>query len=123
MPIEGKRTPLRDRQRAGRGTLSTHRLHAFCRRGTGQIRRCLRQQDALPDEPPAPHGGQLRVAEAEASLGRHAQAVIHALYPHNGLQERTLGAAWFLARYGESLIETLVAEGADGCPGHKLIRL
>jgi bacillithiol synthase len=61
--------------------------------------------------------------QKEASLGRHAEAVIHALYPHNGLQERTLGAAWFLARYGESLIETLVAEGADGCPGHKLIRL
>jgi bacillithiol biosynthesis cysteine-adding enzyme BshC len=61
--------------------------------------------------------------QKEASLARHAQAVIHALYPHNGLQERTLGAAWFLGRHGESLIERLVAEGADGCPGHKLIRL
>ena len=61
--------------------------------------------------------------QKEASLARHTQAVINALYPHDGLQERTLGAAWFLARYGEPLIEKLVAEGADGCPGHKLIRL
>ena len=53
----------------------------------------------------------------EASLGRHAQALVQALYPHGGLQERTVGAAYFLARYGESLIETLVKEARQRLPG------
>jgi hypothetical protein len=39
------------------------------------------------------------------------------------LQERLIGAAYFLARYGSGLVESLIAEAADGCPGHKLIRL
>ena len=61
--------------------------------------------------------------QKEASLGRHAQAVAQALHPHGSLQERVFGAAYFLARYGGGVIETLVAEASDGCPGHKLIRL
>jgi len=61
--------------------------------------------------------------QKEASLGRHAQAVVNALYPHGGLQERLTGAAYYLARYGEGLVDKLVAEAAGGCPGHKLIRL
>jgi hypothetical protein len=40
--------------------------------------------------------------QKEASLGRHAQAVVQALYPHGGLQERLIGAAYFLARYGDA---------------------
>ena len=61
--------------------------------------------------------------QRETALGRHAQAVSQALYPHGGLQEREIGAAYFIARYGDSLIETLIKEAGDGCPGHKLIRL
>jgi uncharacterized protein YllA (UPF0747 family) len=61
--------------------------------------------------------------QKEASLGRHAQAIVKALYPEGGLQERTVGAAYFLARYGTGLVENLIAEAADGCPGHKLLRL
>ena len=61
--------------------------------------------------------------QKEASLGRHAQAVVQALYPHGGLQERLIGAAYFLARYGAGLVDELVGEAAGGCPGHKLIRL
>ena len=61
--------------------------------------------------------------QKEASLGRHAQAVTQALYPHGGLQERLIGAAYFLARYGNGLVDELVGEAAGGCPGHKLIRL
>jgi uncharacterized protein YllA (UPF0747 family) len=61
--------------------------------------------------------------QKEASLGRHAQAVVQALYPHGALQERLIGAAYFLARYGEGLVDKLIAEAAGGCPGHKLIRL
>jgi bacillithiol biosynthesis cysteine-adding enzyme BshC len=61
--------------------------------------------------------------QKEASLNRHAQALTQALYPHGELQERLIGAGYFLAKYGEGLVEKLVAEAADGCPGHKVIRL
>ncbi|WP_263353948.1 bacillithiol biosynthesis cysteine-adding enzyme BshC [Acidicapsa acidisoli] len=61
--------------------------------------------------------------QKEASLGRHAQAVMQSLYPHGGLQERLVGAAYYLARSGDGLIDKLVSEAAGGCPGHKLIRL
>jgi uncharacterized protein YllA (UPF0747 family) len=61
--------------------------------------------------------------QKETSLGRHAQAITQALHPQGSLQERVFGAGYFLARYGQGLIETLIAEASDGCPGHKLIRL
>ena len=61
--------------------------------------------------------------QKEASLGRHAQAIVQSLYPHGGLQERLIGAAYFLARYGGGLVDELIREAGDGCPGHKLIRL
>jgi bacillithiol synthase len=61
--------------------------------------------------------------QKEASLGRHAQAITQALHPGGGLQERLIGAAYFLARYGSGLVENLIAEAGDGCPGHKLLRL
>jgi bacillithiol biosynthesis cysteine-adding enzyme BshC len=61
--------------------------------------------------------------QKEASLGRHARAVVQALHPHGGLQERLTGAAYFLARYGDGLVDGLIHEAAGGCPGHKLIRL
>ncbi len=61
--------------------------------------------------------------QKETSLGRHAQAIVQAIYPHGHLQERSVGAAFYLARYGQPLVEALVREAGDGCPGHKLIRL
>ncbi|MFC5863906.1 bacillithiol biosynthesis cysteine-adding enzyme BshC [Acidicapsa dinghuensis] len=61
--------------------------------------------------------------QKEESLARHAQAITQALYPHRGLQERLIGAAYFLARYGEPLIDKVIEEAAGGCPGHKLIHL
>ncbi len=61
--------------------------------------------------------------QKEASLGRHAQAITQALHPHGGLQERLIGAAYFLARHGTPLVDELVLQAGDGCPGHKVIRL
>lgn len=61
--------------------------------------------------------------QKEASLGRHAQAVAQALHTHGSLQEREIGAAYYLARYGSALVDKLVIEAGDGCPGHKVIRL
>jgi bacillithiol synthase len=61
--------------------------------------------------------------QKEASLGRHAEAITQALHPHGGLQEREIGAAFYLARYGQPLVDELVREASDPCPGHKLIQL
>ena len=60
--------------------------------------------------------------QREESLGRHAEAMTNALYPHGGLQERLIGAVYFLARYGEPLVDAMVTAGAGG-PGHVEIRL
>jgi bacillithiol biosynthesis cysteine-adding enzyme BshC len=51
--------------------------------------------------------------EKEASLGRHAQAMLQALYPEGHLQERVIGAPYFLARYGFELAEDFVELAAE----------
>ena len=61
--------------------------------------------------------------EREAALGRHAEAVSQALYPGGVLQERLHGAAFYFARYGFELAETLTAQAADCCPGHTALWL
>ncbi len=61
--------------------------------------------------------------EREASLAKHAHAITQALDPDGHPQERTVGGAYFLARQGTALLETLVAVAADACPGHKLLLL
>jgi uncharacterized protein YllA (UPF0747 family) len=57
--------------------------------------------------------------EREASLSRHAQAITRALYPGGVLQERLHGTAYYFARYGFELAETLTEQAADSCPGHR----
>ena len=59
--------------------------------------------------------------QREASLRRHADALALALFPNGHLQERLIGAAWFLSRYGEGLASLLVEHAAQECPGHKAI--
>lgn len=61
--------------------------------------------------------------QKEASLLRHAQAITQALFPGGHLQERVHGAAWYFARHGFELAETLVQHAADSCPGHTALRL
>ncbi len=61
--------------------------------------------------------------QKDASLLRHATAVSTSLFPGGHLQERTLGAAYFLARYGDSLAPLLVQAAADPCIGHRLLPL
>jgi len=39
------------------------------------------------------------------------------------LQERVHGAAYYLARYGLELAETLSAQAENTCPGHTAITL
>jgi bacillithiol biosynthesis cysteine-adding enzyme BshC len=61
--------------------------------------------------------------QREATLTRHAEAISRALYPGGVLQERVHGAAYYFARYGMELAETICAQAAKLCPGHTAIWL
>jgi bacillithiol biosynthesis cysteine-adding enzyme BshC len=61
--------------------------------------------------------------QRETSLRRHADALALALFPNRHLQERLIGAAWFLSRHGDGLASLLVEHAAQECPGHKAIFL
>jgi hypothetical protein len=68
-----------------------------------------------------------RAARAEIrrnqEISRHASALISALYPEHGLQERTIPWAYFLAKYGSGLKDDLIANVRPECPDHQLIPL
>jgi bacillithiol biosynthesis cysteine-adding enzyme BshC len=59
----------------------------------------------------------------DQTLGRNAGLIALNLFPNRHPQERILGAAWFLSRYGEALPELLVEQAGQQCPGHKAIWL
>jgi bacillithiol synthase len=59
----------------------------------------------------------------DQNLGRDAGLIDLNLFPNRHPQERILGAAWFLARYGEAFPEVLVEQAGQQCPGHKAIWL
>ncbi len=59
----------------------------------------------------------------EAELARHADRLSTALYPHKGLQERTVGSIYWLARYGSDLLASLAEQLPLTCPDHQIVRL
>ena len=61
--------------------------------------------------------------QKEGSLKKHAEALVLNLYPEGQTQERIVAGAWFVARYGEGLVERLVEEASDWCGGHVVVRL
>jgi bacillithiol synthase len=61
--------------------------------------------------------------QREGSLRRHAETIERALNPGGILQERVHGAAYYFARYGFELAETLTGLAGDPCPGHKAVWL
>ena len=61
--------------------------------------------------------------QKEASLRKHADALTLNLFPDAHPQERLIGGVWFLARCGEGLIDRLVEESKNLCPGHVVVRL
>ena len=61
--------------------------------------------------------------QRETSLARDADAIGQAVFPNGGLQERLHGAAYYFARYGFELAETLTELAADSCPGHRSLWL
>jgi bacillithiol biosynthesis cysteine-adding enzyme BshC len=64
--------------------------------------------------------------QKDASLARHATAMMQHLFPDGHPQERVLGGVWFLAQYGDdwaALIDRFVSEAEAMCLGHSVIRL
>jgi bacillithiol biosynthesis cysteine-adding enzyme BshC len=61
--------------------------------------------------------------QKEGSLKKHAAAITLNLYPNGHPQERLLAGVWFLARYGDGLIERMVQVANNQCPGHVVVRL
>lgn len=61
--------------------------------------------------------------QRETTLTRHASSLFNALYPGGVLQERVHGAAYYFARYGLELAETLCVDAANACPGHMAVWL
>ena len=61
--------------------------------------------------------------QREGSLRRHAEAIEQALNPGGVLQERVHGAAYYFARHGFELAQTLTELANDPCPGHKAVWL
>jgi bacillithiol synthase len=54
---------------------------------------------------------------------RHADELITTLYPNKDLQEREVGAAYFLLKYGLSVVEQLKSAVQTGCGEHQIVRI
>ena len=54
---------------------------------------------------------------------RHADELITALYPNKELQEREIGGAYFLLKYGKNVLDQLKAALRTGCGEHQVIRI
>ena len=61
--------------------------------------------------------------QKDESVRRHAEALELSLYPDRHPQERKIGGAYYLARYGEEIASLLVDAADSSCPGHKGIWL
>jgi bacillithiol biosynthesis cysteine-adding enzyme BshC len=68
-----------------------------------------------------------KAARAEARKNtevlRHADELITALYPNKELQEREVGAAYFLLKYGHGVVEQIKSAARTGCAEHQVIRV
>jgi uncharacterized protein YllA (UPF0747 family) len=66
-----------------------------------------------------------KAARAEArkntEVQRHADELSTALYPNKELQEREVGAAYFLLKYGVGILATLKQSLKVGCPDHQIV--
>jgi bacillithiol biosynthesis cysteine-adding enzyme BshC len=61
--------------------------------------------------------------QKEASLRKHAEAIVLNVFPGGHPQERVIAGVWFMARYGDGLVEKLVGVAGNQCPGHVVVRL
>ncbi len=61
--------------------------------------------------------------QKEASIRKHADAITLNVFPGGHPQERVVAGVWFMAKYGDGLVERLVGVAANQCPGHVVVRL
>jgi bacillithiol synthase len=61
--------------------------------------------------------------QKEASLRKHAEAITLNVFPDGHPQERVVAGVWFIAKYGDGLVERLVGVAGNQCPGHVVVRL
>jgi bacillithiol biosynthesis cysteine-adding enzyme BshC len=61
--------------------------------------------------------------QREASLRKHAEAITLNVFPDRHPQERVVAGVWFMAKYGDGLVERLVGVAENQCPGHVVVRL
>jgi bacillithiol biosynthesis cysteine-adding enzyme BshC len=61
--------------------------------------------------------------QKETSLRKHADAITLNVFPDGHPQERVVAGVWFLAKYGDGLVERLVGVAGNQCPGHVVVRL
>ncbi len=61
--------------------------------------------------------------QKEASLRKHAEAITLNVFPGGHPQERVVAGVWFMAKYGDGLVERLVGVAGNQCPGHVVVRL
>ena len=54
---------------------------------------------------------------------RHAEALSHALYPENALQERGIAGFYFLAHHGTELLQELYETLRTDCHDHQILEL
>lgn len=70
---------------------------------------------------------QQQAARAEAQkqeiIARHAESLSNGLYPEKGLQERGVGGIYFLARYGQSLLQDIYSVMNSDCHDHQILEL
>jgi bacillithiol biosynthesis cysteine-adding enzyme BshC len=64
-------------------------------------------------------------AEAQKSelIQRHAETLSTALFPEKGLQERTIGGVYFMARYGRDLLHQIYETMQADCHDHQIVEL
>jgi uncharacterized protein YllA (UPF0747 family) len=61
---------------------------------------------------------ELRQSEV---IGRHAQQLSNSLFPNRVLQEREVGAIYFLARYGVEFLQVLHDTLESSCHDHQVV--
>jgi bacillithiol biosynthesis cysteine-adding enzyme BshC len=61
--------------------------------------------------------------QKQASLRKHADAITLNVFPDGHPQERLVAGVWFMAKYGDGLVERLVGVAGNQCPGHVVVRL
>jgi bacillithiol biosynthesis cysteine-adding enzyme BshC len=56
-------------------------------------------------------------------VSRHAEALSHALYPENALQERGVAGVYFVARHGMELLRSIHEAMRPDCHDHQILEL